>query len=148
QPKRKVDLARAALPDLGVLQTVESLSVRELKGVGAMFTSNLTATLVFFGLVFKPQGEYETLYQIVTGSLVSDPRIMRYAKRIAFVPVFSWSSFEMVLLPVKLTSYGRRVLDDLQKLQPRFPNFKSFIEWDPNRKRHVLHWDVLTNQEL
>src|SRR5262245_16144927 len=40
QPKRKVDLARAALPDLGSLQTVESLAVRELKGVGAMLTPN------------------------------------------------------------------------------------------------------------
>jgi hypothetical protein len=53
----------------------------------------------------------------------------------------------MVLLPVKVTTYGRRVLDDIQKLQLRFPNFKVFIEWDGTRKRHVVHWDELTEQE-
>jgi hypothetical protein len=148
QPKRKVDLARAALPDLGSLQTVDTLSVRELKGIGAMFTPNLSGILVFLGLVYKPPGEYETLHQIITGPLTSDPRVMKYAKRIAFVPAYSWSAFEMVLQPIRLTTFGCRVLDDLKKLAGRVPDFKAFIEWDATRKRHVVHWYELTEQEL
>jgi hypothetical protein len=147
QPKRKIDLAHAMLPDPGALQTVESLCVRELKGVGAMFTPNLSGILMFMGLVYKPQGEYEAQYQIIIDQLMTDPRVMRYAKRIVFTPVYNWSMFEMILLPVKLTTFGRRVLDDLQKLQPRFPHFKAFIEWDGTRKRHMVRWDTLTEQE-
>jgi hypothetical protein len=89
QPKRKVDFAHAMLPAPGALQTVESLCVRELKGVGAMFTPNLTGILVFMGLVYKPYGEYESQYQIIAGQLMNDPRVMKYAKRIVFIPAFS-----------------------------------------------------------
>jgi hypothetical protein len=135
------------LPDVGSLQTVESLTVRDLKGPGAMFTPNLSGALAFFGLVYRPPGEYETQYQIVAGPLLSDPRIMKYAKRLAFVPVYSWSSYEILLLPIKLTTFGRRVLDDLKTLQTRSPGFKAFVEWDPTRKRHVVYWDPLTEQE-
>jgi hypothetical protein len=35
----------------------------------------------------------------------------------------------------------------LKKLQPRFPDFRAFIEWDATRKRHVVHWEALTEQE-
>ena len=73
---------------------------------------------------------------------------MRYAKRISFLPVFSWATFEVVLLPVKETTYGRRVLDDLRKLAPQFPHFKVFVEWDASRKRHVVYRNVLNDQEV
>jgi hypothetical protein len=147
QPKRKIDLAKAILPDPGSERTVEILCVREVKGVAAYFTPNLGATLTFHGLVYKPQDEYETHYQIVSGRLQDEPRVMRYAKRIGFVPAYVWSSSDIALLPYKLTTFGRRVLHDLQELQPRFPDLKIFVEWDGTCKRHVVHYEDLTDQE-
>jgi hypothetical protein len=148
QTKRKVELTRAALPNQGAPQSVESLSVRVLKGVGASFTPYLNAMLTYFGLEYAPRGEFQKLYQIVDGPLLDDPRVVKHARRIAFVPVFSWSTYELALLPVKQSTHGRRVLDDLQKLQPRFPNFQAYIEWDHDRKRHVVYSYPLTAAEL
>lgn len=147
QTKRKIDLTRAALPDVGSLQAVTTLSVRELKGVGAMFTPKASGALTFLGLVYKPLNEYETIHQILAGPLQNDPRVMRYAKRITFVPAFSWATFEVVLVPVKVTTFGRRVLEDMQKLATQFPHFKIFVEWDANRKRHVVYRNGLSEQE-
>jgi hypothetical protein len=147
QTKRKVELTRAALPTQGDPQAVESLSVRVLKGVGASFTPYLNAMLTYFGLEYAPRGEFQKQYQIVDGPLLDDPRVMRHARRIAFVPVYSWSTYELSLLPVKQSIHGRRVLDDLKKLQPRFPNFQAYIEWVDNRKRHVVYSYPLTAAE-
>lgn len=148
-PKRKVDLTAAVLPGLGKVATVESLDVRELKGVGASFTPNVDAAMAFHGLVYKPQGEFEAAHQILTGSLLNDSRVMSRVQRITFVPAFIWNALEVVLLPIRLTSFGQRVLLDLQKLQPKFPQFKCFIQWNEAKKRHIVHYDdQLSEPEL
>jgi hypothetical protein len=54
---------------------------------------------------------------------------------------------EVVLAPFKSTTHGRRTLDTLQKLRPRFPLFKSYVEWDDGIKRHQVYQDDLTEQE-
>ena len=77
KPRRKIDLTRAALPEVGSMGMVESLLVREMKGVGAMFTPNLEAALTFYSLIYKPEGEFDPRFQIVTGDLLNDPRVMR-----------------------------------------------------------------------
>ena len=41
QPRRRIDLTTAVLPEPGNLAAVESLTVRELKGPGQTFTANL-----------------------------------------------------------------------------------------------------------
>jgi hypothetical protein len=127
------------------MAAVESLTVQECKGVGQTFSANMDGMLSFHGLVYKH--EYETTYQVIAGPLLNDPRVMSRATRIAFVPAYSWSTFEVVLLPVKLTIYGRRVLEDLWKVQPEFPNRKTFVHWDPAKKRHIVFVDDLCDQE-
>jgi hypothetical protein len=118
-----------------------------LKGVGATFTPYLAAAMRFMAITYKPRGEYETIYQIVTGPLLDDPRVNQRARPITYVPAFSWATFAVVLMPVKPTTHGRRVLDDLQKLEPHFPNYKAFVEWDPGRHQHVVRYQDLTAQE-
>jgi hypothetical protein len=146
--KRKVDLKAAILPSLSAVQSVESLAVKELKGVGANFTSNIAGVLMFFGLAHKPQGEFETRHQVLAGNLMTDPRLMGRAQRIAFVPAFSWAANEVVLMPVKLNTYGQRVLQDLQKLHDTvYPDFKAFVQWNESKRRHVVSYDALTEQE-
>jgi hypothetical protein len=130
------------------MTAVESLVVRELKGVGVAFTPNLDAMLMFHGLSYKPPHEYESVYQVVAPPLNNDPRVMSRASRIAYVPAFSWSTFEVVLAPFKLTSFGLRVLDNLRTLQPRFPRYKCFTQWDAAKRRHVVYFDDLSEQEL
>jgi hypothetical protein len=126
---------------------VDTLVVRELRGVGIMFTPKLDALMNFHGLVYKPAGEYQANYQIVTGPLLNEPRVSRSAKIISFAPTFSWSNHEVVLTPFKLTTFGRLVLDALHKLNHRFPSYKAFVVWDASRRRHVVHYDDLTPQE-
>jgi hypothetical protein len=147
QPRRQVDLTTAVLPELGNLAPVESLTVRELKGVGQTFTAQLDLMLAFHGLAYKGQNEYETQYQVIAPPLSHDPRVMSRVTRIAFVPGFAWATFEVVLLPIKLSAFGRRILDDLAKLKPRFPNYKSFIQWQATKKRHVVYVHDLSAQE-
>ena len=147
KPKRRVDLSTAQLPGIGGLQAVETLTIRERKGVGATFTPNVAATLMFHGLVYKPQGEFDGLYQIIAGPLLHDPRIANRATRIAFVPALDWSAVEVVLVPIKLSKHGQRVLSDLQKLEPRFPAYKAFIQWVETKRRHVVYFDELSEPE-
>jgi hypothetical protein len=147
KPKRKVDLSTAQLPGLGKLQAVETLTIRERKGVGATFTPNIADALMFHGMVYKPQGEFETKHQIVAGALLTDPRIVNRASRIAFVPALDWSEVSVVLMPLKLNTYGQRVLADLQKLQPLFPHYKAFIQWVESKRRHVVYFDDLSENE-
>lgn len=147
RPPRKLDLAPAAMPVAGDLQPVAQLVVQELKGVGQMFTANLDIAYQFRGVVYKPAGSFETLYQLVAGDALRDPRVAPMAKYIAFVPVFSWASFEVVLHPVRMTSYGQRTLSALRKLQGEFPNYKCFVSWEEVRRRHVVRHDSLSPAE-
>src|SRR5262245_54377543 len=147
QPRRKVDLTIAVLPEPGNLAPVESLTVRELKGVGETFTAQLGLMLAFHGLAYKGQHEYETQSQVIAPPLSHDPRVMSRVTRIAFVPGFAWATFEVVLLPIKLSAYGCRILDDLAKLKPRFPNYKCFVQWQATKKRHVVYVHDLSAQE-
>jgi hypothetical protein len=147
KPKRKIDLSCVAQAAPGNVRTVESLRVQELKGVGAWLTPQLTGAVVLLGLVYRPPGEYAAAYQILGPSLQDHPLLRRYAKPIAFVPVYSWCTLEVVLMPVKLTSFGRLIIDDLRKLAPRFPHFKAFLEWDGARRRHLVHYDELPPHE-
>jgi hypothetical protein len=126
---------------------VEQLVVREMKGISQTFTPNLEGALTFRGLVSTPPGEFEAVYLIIAGPLLSDPRIVGRVKTITFVPAFAWSTFEVVLVPFKATKFGMRVLQDLLSLKPRFPNFKVFVEWDALKKRHVVQSLPMTEQE-
>jgi hypothetical protein len=148
QPRRKIDLSTAVLPEPGSMAAVESLAIKELKGVGQTFTANVDVMLSFHGLVYKPPSEYETIYQVIAAPLINDPRVMSRATRIAFVPAFSWSTFEVVLVPFKLTTFGRKVLDDLVKLKPTFPRHKTFVQWESTKKRHIVYFADLSEQEL
>jgi len=147
QPRRKIDLSTAVLPEPGLAATVESLEIRDLKGPGCPYTPNLEVQVPLPGLVYKPHGEYQDVHQIIAGHLLDDPRVMKRSRRIIFVPAFSWSTLEMVLVPYKCTRFGRRVLEDLRTVQPMFPNLKVWVEWDDLRRRHFVNYDELTQQE-
>jgi hypothetical protein len=143
--KHKVDLTLAVLSGQNKLQAVECLAVQEIKGIGAMFTPDLNAKLGFPGLVSK-RG-YDNVYQIINGPLLDDPRIMKHASLIAFVPAYNWSTFEVVLRPVKKSGPGVRMLADFERLQAHFPNYNAYVEWDDVRFRHIVRWTMLTSQE-
>jgi hypothetical protein len=147
RPRRKVDLTLAALPGPGSAREVDALAVRELKGVGKVYTPNLDVAAAYHGIAYKANGEFDTRYQIVAGGLLNDPRVMRCARPITFVPAYSWSTCEVVLAPFKRTSYDRRVLEDLRKLHPLFPRHKVFVKYDDDRKRHVVQYEDLTPLE-
>ena len=136
-----------AMPVVGDIQPVTQLGVRELKGVGQMFTANKDLAYQFRGVVYKPAGSYETQYQLTVGDLLTDPQIVRLTQMIAFVPCYSWATFETVLLPVKMTSFGQKVLADLTKLQPEFPHYKAFVQWDDSKRRHVVYRQALSTAE-
>lgn len=142
--RRKINLDLAVLPEPGAGETVEVLSVREMKGIGATFTPNITAMLTFFGIAYKPPGEFDTVHQILAGPLQNDSRVLRLARRIAFVPAYDWRAHEVVLHPIKLP-YGQRVQVSLQKLQPRFPYVKVFIYWAGSKQE--VKPTKLTEQE-
>jgi hypothetical protein len=147
-PKRTVDLSTAVLPGLGDYKLVDRLAVRELKGAGATFSPNLEGALAFHGLVYKPKGAFEAAHQIIFGPLLTNARVVSRAQRIVFLPVFDWGSLEIVLLPVKQTTYGQRVLVDLQQLQKKHSlHVKAFIQWEERRRRHVVYHDDLSQQE-
>jgi len=136
--RRKVDLSISAMA-LAEIKTVESLMVQELRGPGAAFTANLEHALIFNGIAYRPKGAFETTYQIVAGPLLTDSRVLGRMYRIIFLPAFAWTSLEMVLLPIKLSKYGQRVLVDLQSQNPHFPTIKSYIEWSGAKHRHVVY---------
>jgi hypothetical protein len=135
------------MPGVSDLRPVEQLVVRQLKGPGQMFTADLDSALNFLGLVHKPAGEFEEQYQILADNLLKDPRLARLAKRIAFVPAYAWTTFEVVLMPVKVTTFSQRVVADLAKLKPLFPSYKAFIQWDDGKRRHVVYQEELTPHE-
>jgi hypothetical protein len=147
QPRRKIDLLIASLPEPGPMVEVELLVVKELMGTDQLFTPNLSAMLCFQGLVYKPQNKYEKQYQIIAPPLNNDPRVMRRATIIAFTPAYSWSTFEVVLRPVRLSIHGRRVLDDLLTLKPTSLHHKVYVVWDETKSRHVVGSDQLSEQE-
>jgi hypothetical protein len=146
-PKRKVDLATVEMSGLPATTPVEQLLVREVKGIGAPFTPNLKTALSFYGLVHKPEGEFDKVYQPVGGSLLNDPRVAGRLRTIIFVPAFLWATLEVVIAPWRMTTYGAHVLQALQSLQPQFPNFKVFVEWSEQKKRHVVRENDMTPQE-
>jgi hypothetical protein len=146
-PYRIPDLALAALPEGGDLRPVERLTIQDLKGPGAAFTADLDMALSFYALAYKPPGEYETQYHILTGDLLKDRRVMRLAGRTTFVPSLAWSSLEVVLLPVKGTTPGQRLIADLATLQKMFPKYKAYKMWDEVKRRHVVSWESLTLEE-
>ena len=143
--KRAVDLTLAVLSGQNKLQAVECLAVQEIKGIGAMFTPDLNAKLEFSGLVYKRK--FDKVYQIINGPLLDDPRIMKHASLIAFVPAYNWSTFEVVLRPVKKSGPGVRMLAAFEKLQAHFPNYNLYVDWDEDRFRHDVQWTMLTPQE-
>jgi hypothetical protein len=145
---RNIDLRLATLPAAHALRTIDNLMVRELKGLGTMFTPNVDAALDFFGLAYKPRGVFETQYQIIAGPLLNDPRVKRLASPVSFVPAFSWSTLEVVLAPYKLTAHGQRTLQLLRKLNNRFPNFKVLVEWVATRQHHVVRYSELSPNEM
>lgn len=147
QPSRRINLQPINAPDLQSAQTVESLLVQELRGPGATFTPNLDLAMTFNGLVHRPPDEFEKEYQIVTGPLQNDPRVSSRMKQIVFVPGFSWQTLSMILVPFKASRYGRRVLADLERLTPRFPSFKAFVEWSETRRCHLVRYLPLTASE-
>jgi hypothetical protein len=137
-PKRKVDLARVEMSGLPEVMAVEQLAVRELKGIGTIFTPKMDQMLSFRGLVYQPAGEFDVNYQLIAGPLLLDPRIVTRTKTIAIIPAFVWSSCEVVLAPWKMTKFGARTLRALQSLQPEFPNYKMFVEWSDVKTRHIV----------
>jgi hypothetical protein len=146
-PPKKINLTLGSLPVALDLDPVTQLSVRELKGVGQTFTANYDAAHQFHGLSYKPAGSFENLYQIVAGEALNHPRVARHAQLIAFVPAFAWSTYEVVLMPVKSTTYGRLVLGDLRKLRDQFPSYKAFVQWEEMKRRHVVYRGSLTAAE-
>jgi hypothetical protein len=147
QVRRKVDLSGATLPSLAETKMVEALVVREKKGPGATFSPQLEGALPFYGLVNKPLDAFEAEYQIISGSLLHDPRITSRAKTLAFIPAYDWSAHEMILVPLKMNKYGTRVMLDLQKVAAKTAMFKAFIEWSESLRRHVVHYNILTDAE-
>jgi hypothetical protein len=133
-----------ALPQI---TPIDSLVVTEMKGAGATFTPNLDAALQFKGLAHKPPGEFNTQYQIIAGSLLSDPRIVGRSSGIVFVPALAWSTCEVVIVPFKATRFGIRVVQTLQSFQHRFPRFKVFVDWSDLKKRYVVHEVTMTPAE-
>lgn len=146
-PVHRVNLAPVAMGALPQATPVESLVVRELKGIAAAFTPNTSRALQFRGFVYKPEGEFEACHQIIAGELLSDPRIASRASTIIFIPSFAWSTCEVVLAPFKSSRHGMRQVTTFQGLQPRFPNFKLFSEWNSSKLRHVVHEVEMTPQE-
>ena len=146
-PKRKVDLATVEMSGLPATTPVEQLLVREVKGISTPFTPNLESALSFRGLVHKPEGEFDKVYQLVGGSLLNDPHVAGRLQTIVFAPTYSWATCEVVLAPWKMTKYGAHVLKDLQLLQPRFPNLKVFVEWSDLKRRHVVYEVHMTPQD-
>ncbi len=146
-PSRRVDLRTVVMDGLPETTAVETLDVRELKGIGATFTPNMAQALPFRGLEYKPEGEFDAVYQIIAGPLLHDPRIVGRLKTITFVPAYAWSTCEIVLAPFKGTKFGMRVLHCLRSLQPEFPNVKVFVEWNESRKRHLVQSMAMTSQE-
>ena len=126
---------------------VESLVVREMKGIGSTFTPNMALQLTFLGLVYKPEGEFDATYHLLAGPLLTDMRLAGRAKHLTFVPAFSWPTHELVIAPFKRTRMGNRVLEDLQTLTPLFPNYKTFVEWSDAKRRHIVRQIQLTEQE-
>jgi len=146
-PKRRVDLHTVALSIVPEAKPIELLTVKEMKGINAIFTPLLAEALKFHGLVHKPVGEFDDVFQIVTGPLLRDPRVASRTRRITFVPAFAWATCEIVIAPIKDTRFGAAVFHSLQSLQPRFPFFKVFVEWNDVKKRHVVNEVAITADE-
>jgi hypothetical protein len=146
-PKRKVDLATIEMSGLPATTPVEQLLVHEVKGIGAPFTPNLELALSFRGLVYKPEGEFDEIYQLVGGPLLNDSHVAGRLKQIVFIATYLWAQCEVVLAPWKMTKHGAHVVQILQSLQPRFPNVKVFVEWSDLKRRHVVHDVAMTAQE-
>jgi hypothetical protein len=146
-PKRRIDLAAAVLPDVGNIEAVEVLEVRELKGAGKSFTPDVASALTFLGIAYKRPDKFDPTYQIIVGDLQFEPLIVSLARPLVFVPVFSWSTQEVVLLPIKINNFGERILIALQKVQPAFPNIKVFIRWNDVKRRFDVKRIQMTDQE-
>ena len=146
-PKHKVDLSTASLGPMPETIPVEQLEIREMRGIGVTFTPNLAEAQVFKGLVHQPEGEFETTYQIIAGSLLHDQRILSRSRSITFIPSFSWQTCEVVIVPFKSTRYGTRVLQTLRSMHHRFPAYKVYVEWNELKRRQVVHEMVMTPEE-
>jgi hypothetical protein len=146
-PTHRVDLSTVVMDALPHATPIESLEVREMKGIGATFTPNMAVALQFKGLVYKPEGEFESQHQIIAGDLLRDPRVVARTCGILFVPSLAWSTCDLVVVPFKITRFGVRVIRTLQSLEPRFPNFKVFIEWNDRKKKHTVNEVEMTPQE-
>lgn len=145
---KQIDLVAVAMPVAGDVLQVSQLEIRELKGPAHMFTANLELAYQFRGIAYKPPGSFESQFQVVAGDILHDPRVMKLTQMIAFIAVYSWAAFENVLLPVKMNSYGQKVLTDLKQLQHRLPAaHKAFILWDEKRRRHVVSYQLLSAEE-
>lgn len=145
--RRRPDLTLAAEPLGGEIRPVDRLIVREISGIGRMFTPNLEQAYQFRGIAHKPPGSFETAYQIVAGAAGTDPLIAPLVRGIAFVPVLDWGSRDVVLRPVKMTTHGQYVIADLRTLQARFPGYKCYVVWDNAKRRHVVRWQDTNEAE-
>ena len=146
-PKHRVDLRTVAMSTLSEVTPVESLMVQELKGIASQFTPNLDLAMQFHVIIYKPAGEFEATHHILAGKLLEDPRITNRARVISFVPAFNWSTCETVIMPIKMTKFGAHVLRSLDLLRNHFPNFKVFVEWSDQKRRHVVNKVEMTQHE-
>jgi hypothetical protein len=143
----KLGLTLVPLGAVAEPEEVTILPVRELKGLGQVFTPDLGNALQICGLVHKSPGGFDTCYQLLCGPAANDPRIAQLARWIAFVPSFAWDSLEVVLRPVPLTVYGQYLIRGFTKLQGLFPTFKVSVQWHATKRRHSIYHNPLSPDE-
>lgn len=148
QPPRRVDLSPVNLSLVPDALPVESLRVREMKGIGSTFTPNLSTSLTFKGIVYTPSHGYEKEYHLLGKNLLAESRLAAHIQAITFTAALDWSTCDVVLMPIKATRLGRLVMQDLVKEQPHFSHRKYYIEWVQTKRRHVLNQAELTGDEI
>ncbi len=138
-PRRKLILESVDLLGVVAAEPISQLAIRDLKGPGGVYTPNLAHALKLKGIIHKPPGQYQSDYQLLAGAPIRDARLASLIKVIAFVPAFVWSSLELVLLPIPMTTNGNRVFSDLQKLTTSYElKFKAYTVWDSTQFRHRI----------
>jgi hypothetical protein len=130
-------------------RAVERLEVQELKGPANLFTPNCILKHDYLALSHPTPGSlFSTSYQILAGDLLNDSRVTRHAHTVTFIPVWRWSSNSFVIIPIKQTQNGEKVVEAFESLQHMWPRYKVFMLWDQKKRRHIVRWAHLSELEF
>ena len=125
KPNRKIDLPTAELRRVSRPEAAEQLTIRNLKGPHAIYTPNLAAALLFKGLAYKPRGVFTETYQLLAGPPLDDPRLLKVAIPIGFIPAFDFGARKVILVPLKLNRHGKRILPRSAKGRKALPELEG-----------------------